>query len=69
MKGKPMKAYELNEAQINGHSELYDLAVRAGHASLKSMLNDSGRWGDEVENIADDLKKDISEAKAEGGKK
>lgn len=55
-----MKAYELTEEQVNGHCELYDLATKAGHASLKSMLDDHKRWGDDVEAIAADLKEEIA---------
>lgn len=55
-----MKAYELTAEQVNGHCELYDLATKAGHASLKSMLDDHKRWGDDVNEIAADLKEEIA---------
>ena len=51
-----MKAYELTEAQIEGHSEISTLASKAGYSSLRSYLNEHNRWSDDVSEIEGDLK-------------
>lgn len=46
---------ELTETQIEGHHDLSDLASKAGHASLRSCLNDGDLWGKTVREVAEML--------------
>lgn len=54
-----MKAYELTEQEVEngiGNAEkLTELCRAQGYSSLKSYLNDNGRWRDEVSVIEQEL--------------
>jgi len=51
-----MKCYELTQPELEGHSELSDLARECGYSSLRSCLNDHNMWGADVEVVKEFLR-------------
>ncbi|MBC8395095.1 MAG: hypothetical protein H8E05_00195 [Bacteroidetes bacterium] len=57
-----MRAYELNEHQLEGHHDLCDLLKEAGYpVSLRNFLNTFYLWGEDVEDIENTLRQEIKE--------
>ena len=61
MKTETRRAYDLTDAEMNGHSIYSDLAVKAGVMNLREWIEARGNWAMSLSELQAALEVDVAE--------
>ena len=64
MKNETRRAYDLTDAEMNGHSIYSDLAAKTGVMNLREWLEAHGEWSMPIDELKAALEADVAEVEA-----